>query len=124
MSKDYTFHDDLEATIGYPTTKSSYDDLVENTLDLDQRLEALMYAGMFHPLAGTEAYAYDGSGRVSTITYATSPVGVVTVVYDDGNGGRVNYVEGVFTDPVAATIRLTYAYDGSNNVTGLTRTVS
>lgn len=124
MSKDFTFRSDLAATVGQPTKKTDYDKAVENTKELDQRLEALMLGGLFFPNAGTEAYAYDGNGRVSTITFATSPVGVVTVVYDDGNGGRVNYIEGVFTDPVVATIRLTYSYDGSNNVTGVTRTVS
>lgn len=124
MSKDFTFTSDATVTIGYSTKKSDFDKLVENTNELDQRLEALMYAGAFLPLAGTETIAYDGSSRVSTITYATSPVGVVTIVYDDGNGGRVNYVEGVFTDPVAATIRLTYGYDGNGNITGVTRTVA
>lgn len=124
MSTDYTFRSGLAASVGEATKKSDYDKIAENADELSQRLEALMYAGMFLPQAGTVAYAYDGSGRVSTITYATSPVGVVTVVYDDVNGGRVDYIEGVFTDPVAATIRITYSYDGSNNVTGETRTVS
>jgi len=124
MSKDYTFHDGLEATIGFPTTKSDYENVVENTQEIDQRLEALAFLGSFLPNAGTGAVAYDGSGRVSTITYSTSPVGVVTFTYDDENGGRIDYVEGIFTDPVAVTIRTTYSYDGSNNITGFTRTVS
>ncbi len=124
MSKDFTFRSDLAATAGNPTKASDYNRVVENTKELDQRLEALMYVGMFLPQAGTVSYGYDGTGRVSTITYVTSPVGVVTVVYDDANGGRVDYIEGVFTDPVAATIRITYSYDGSNNITGETRTVS
>jgi hypothetical protein len=124
MSKDYTFDGTLAAVVGNPTKASDYNDLVENTKEINQRLEGIMLVGTLLPQAGTEAIAYDGSGRVSTITYATSPVGVVTVVYDDGNGGRVDYVEGVFTDPVAATIRMTYGYDGSGNVTGVTRTVS
>jgi hypothetical protein len=126
MSKDYTFTDDFSelSVIGQPTRKLLFDTIIENTLEINQQLEGLPILGAFLPAAGTEAIAYDGSGRVSTITYSTSPVGVVTVVYDDGNGGRVNYIEGVFTDPVAATIRLTYAYDGSNNITGVTRTVS
>jgi hypothetical protein len=124
MSKDYTFISGLTAPVGFTTKKSEYDRVAENTDEIAQRLEALMFVGSFLPKAGTEAVTYDGSGRVSTITYAVSPVGVVTVVYDDGNGGRVNYIEGVFTDPVAATIRATYAYDGSNIITGVTRTVS
>jgi len=124
MSKDYTFRSALAATIGWSTKKTEYDQAVENTKEIDQRLEGLAFLGSFLPKAGTAAVAYDGSGRISTITYATSPVGVVTFVYDDGNGGRINYVEGVFTDPVAATIRNTYAYDENNNVTGVTRTVS
>jgi len=126
MSKDYTFEDDFSTlnVIGKPTKKLLFDTIIENTQEIDQRLEGLTFLGAFLPLAGTEAIAYDGSGRVSTITYATSPVGVVTVVYDDGNGGRVDYVEAVLTDPAVATIRETYAYDGSNNVTGVTRTVS
>jgi len=123
MSKDYTFRPSLAVTIGNATKKTAYDQLVENTNEIDQRLEGIPYLGSFFPDAGTVTVAYDGSNRVSTATYATSPVGVVTVVYDDGNGGRVNYVEFVCTDPVAATIRDTFAYTGSN-VTGVTRTVS
>jgi len=124
MSKNYTFRGVLRAIVGHATKKTDIDKIAENTDEIAQRLEALMFVGSFLPKAGTEAVTYDGSGRVSTITYAVSPVGVVTVVYDDGNGGRVNYIEGVFTDPVAATIRATYAYDGSNIITGVTRTVS
>jgi hypothetical protein len=124
MSKDHSFRSGLLATVGHATKKTDYDKLAENTEELDQRLEALMYGGMFLPKAGGVTYGFDGSGRVSTMTYTTSPVGVVTVVYDDGNGGRVNYIEGVFTDPVATTICITYSYNASNNVTGETRTVS
>ena len=124
MSKDYTFDPDLSSTIGEPTKKSQFDAAVENTKEIDQRMEALPYLGGFMPLAGTGTIAYDGSGRVSTITYITSPVGVITYVYDDGNGGRIDYVEMVFTDPVAETIRITYSYDGNNNITGFTRTVT
>lgn len=124
MSKDYTFDDTLSATIGVATKKSAYDSAIENTKEIDQRLDGLAFLGSFLPKAGTEAVAYDGSGRISTITYATSPVGVVTYVYDDENGGRIDYVEGVFTDPVAVTIRKTYSYDGDNNITVITRTVS
>ena len=124
MSKDYTFRSDLAATIGYPTRKTNYDQAVENTNEIDQRLEALAFLGGFLPKAGTGTIAYDGSGRISTITYATSPVGVVTYIYDDANGGRINYVEGVFTDPVAVTIRNTYSYDANNRITVTTRTVS
>jgi len=124
MSKDYTFRSALEATIGYSTKKTEYDQAVENTKEIDQRLEGLAFLGSLLPKAGTAAVVYDGSGRISTLTYATSPVGVVTFVYDDENGGRIDYVEGVFTDPVAVTIRKTYSYDESNNITGTTRTVS
>ncbi|MBA7553939.1 hypothetical protein ES705_46543 [subsurface metagenome] len=123
MSKDFTFRSALEATIGHSTKKTAYDQAVENTNELDQRLEGLAFLGAFLPKAGTGAVAYDGSNRVSTITYATSPVGVVTFVYDDGNGGRVDYVEFVCTDPVAKTIRITFSYDGSNNITGWARTL-
>ncbi len=98
--------------------------LAEEDNDINDKIEMLLYGGMFSPKAGTETYAYDASDRVSTITYATSPVGVVTVVYDDDNNGRVDYIEGVFTDPVTTTIRLTYAYDADDNVTGVTRTVT
>jgi len=126
MSKDYTFTSDFtgSSVIGKPTTKSLFDNVIDNTKEIDQRLEALAFLGGFLPKAGTGTIAYDGSGRISTITYATSPVGVVTYVYDDENGGRIDYVEFVCTDPVAATIRNTYSYDESNNITGITRTVS
>lgn len=124
MSKDHTFHDSLTAKIGHATKKSHYDNAVENTLELDQRLEGLAFLGGFLPEAGTASISYDGSDRVSTITYVTSPVGTVTVVYDDGNGGRVDYVEMTLTDPLAVTIRDTFSYDENNNITGITRTVS
>ena len=122
MSKDYNFHD-ISATIGHTTKKSEFDKAIENTKEIDQRMEGLAFLGEFLPKAGSVVVTYDGSDRVSTITYSTSPVGVVTVVYDDENGGRVDYVEFVCTDPVAATIRDTYSYDESNNITGITRTV-
>ena len=124
MSKVYTFRSNLAATIGWSTKKTEYDQAVENTKEIDQRLEGLAFLGTFLPKAGTATVAYDGSGRVSTITYATCPVLTVTVVYDDENGGRIDYVEGVFTDPVEMTIRNTYSYDENNNITGVTRTVS
>jgi len=123
MSKDYTFSD-FTVTIGSSTKKSEVDKLVENTKELDQRLEGIPFLGAFLPIAGTIAITYDGSDRVSTITFATSPVGVITIVYDDGNGGRVDYAEFICTDPVEVTIRDTYSYDEDNNVTGITRTVS
>lgn len=124
MSKDYTFDDTLSATIGHATKKSAYDSAIENTKELDQRLEGLAFLGSFLPKAGSVSVSYDGSDRVSTITYSTSPVGTVTVVYDDENGGRVDYIEFACTDPVAATIRDTFSYDEDNNITGVTRTVS
>ncbi len=123
MSISNTFRNYLSATVGWPTTKSAYDYLVENTKELDQRLEGLGFLGGVLPMAGAVAVAYDGNGRVSTMTYTGNPAAVVTVVYDDAHGGRVDYVEAVITDPVAATIRETYGYDGSGNVTGVTRTV-
>ncbi len=123
MSKDYTFRETLEATVGEATKKSFFDKIIENTKELDQRLEGLGFLGGVLPMAGAVAVAYDGNGRVSTMTYTGNPAAVVTVAYDDAHGGRVDYVEAVITDPVAATIRETYGYDGSGNVTGVTRTV-
>jgi YD repeat-containing protein len=124
MSKDYNFTADMTVPVGNPTKKSDYDKVSENTDEINQRLEGLPFLGFFLPQAGSAAVAYDGSGRVSTITWSTSPVGVATVVYDDVNGGRIDYIEAVLTDPVAATIREMFSYDGSNNVTGSTRMVS
>ncbi|OPL13103.1 MAG: hypothetical protein AVO39_11055 [delta proteobacterium MLS_D] len=127
MSKDYSFTSDLSATIGHGTKKSDYDSLTENTNEIDQRLEALPYFGGFLPLAGSYTVSRDGSNRISTVTYKNSSdttIATMTVSYDDGNGGRVEYVEVEITDPVATTIRETFSYDGSNNVTGSTRTVS
>mgnify|MGYP000846769067 CR=1 FL=1 len=124
MSKDFTFDGTLEATVGEATKKSFFDNIIENTLELDERLEGLGFLDGMLPMAGAVAVAYDGNGRVSTMTYTGNPAAVVTVVYDDANGGRVDYVEAVITDPVAATIRETYGYDGSNNVTSVTRTVA
>lgn len=123
MSKDYTFND-ISATVGYSTKKSEFDKAIENTKEIDQRLEGLAFLGGFLPKAGTVVVAYDGSNRVNTITYSTSPVGVVTVVYDDENGGRVDYVQFACTNPIVATIRDTYSYDEDNSITGVTRTVS
>jgi len=123
MSKDYTFDGTLTSTVGHATKKAQYDNLVENTKEIDQRLEGLPFLGDFLPKAGSAAIAYDGNGRVSTITYSTSPVGTVTIVYDDGNGGRVDYVEFACTDPVAVTIRNTYSYTG-DDITGIVRTVT
>ena len=91
------------------------------TGDISDKLEMLAYVGGFMPLAGTVTYAYDGSDRVSTITYATSPVGVVT--YNYNGDGTINYVQGVFTSPVAITIRNTFAYVGGK-ISTVTRTVS
>lgn len=124
MSNDYTFRDDLTVIIGRATKKSDYDRLVENTNELDQRLEGLPYIGAFLPVAGATSITRDGNGRISTMTLTGSPAGVVTVVYDDGNGGRVNYVEFAMTAPETATIRETYSYNGSNEVTGSTRSRS
>jgi hypothetical protein len=45
-------------------------------------------------------------------------------VYDDENGGRVDYCEAVIVGPPALTIRETFAYDGNNKITGSTRSVS
>lgn len=124
MSSTYSFHNASRVTVGKATKKSDIDKVAENTDELDERLEALLFLGAFAPLAGVETVAYDGSSRISTITYTGNPAAVVTIVYDDGNGGRIDYIEAVITDPVSKTIRLTYAYDGSNNITSVTRTVS
>jgi len=124
MSKNYTFRDSLTIPVGNPTKKSDFDKAVENTKEINQRLEGIPYLGSFLPLAGNGTYSYDSKNRVSTLTLTGNPAGVITWVYDDTNGGRVNYKELVMTDPDSVTIRITYSYDSNNNITGITRTVS
>ena len=123
MSKDFTFRETLSAVVGNPTKKTDYDKLVENTKEIDQRLEGLPYLGEFLPEAGTETYARDAQDRIETITLTGSPAGVITIVRDDLNGGRIDYAEAVMTDPEAVTIRNTYNRDENGNITGITRTV-
>lgn len=123
MSKDYTFRSDLSVTIGNPTKKSDYDKLVENTKELDQRLEAVMLLGTLFPLAGEETIGYDTSNRVSGITYTTSPVGNVAVTYDDENGGRVDNIEVHLTDPVIIDARLEYGYTTGGNLSTVNRVI-
>jgi hypothetical protein len=124
MSKDYSFTGDAAVIIGSSTKKSDYDKVADNTRELNQRIEGLAFLGGFLPKAGAWTVTRDGNGRVTQISFTVSPVGTVTVSYDDVNGGRVAYVQVVLTDPVVSTIRETFTYNANNEVTGSTRTVS
>ncbi len=110
------------------TWNPNYQALINNDVFLKARSDAAGLLGDgFMPVAGGVTFTYDAQNRISTAVYKNSAeetTATVTAVYDDDNGGRVNYIEAVFTAPVAATIRNTYVYDGNNQITGSTRTVS
>lgn len=78
------------------------------------------YVGTFNPNAGGIAYTYDGSNRILTITYSTSPVGVITYSYNIDN--TVDYVTGEFTVPVVINLKNQYTYTGGK-ITGIVRTI-
>ena len=122
MSKDYTFTGAMTVTVGNPTKKTDYDKVAANTDEINQRMEGVCYVGSLLPNSGGEAITYDAYNRISTIAHTTSPIGTITITYDASN--RVSTVAGVFTDPIAATITETYAYNASNQLTGITRVVT
>ncbi len=102
------------------TWNPNYQALINN----DVFLAIAICGGEIVPAAGGETVTYDGEGRVSTVSYTTWPVGTKTIVYDDGNGGRIDYVEVVLSSPAAITVRNTYSYDAEGRISGKTRTVS
>lgn len=62
--------------------------------------------------------AYDGAGRVSTLTYADGST--KTLTYD--GAGRLSQSEHVYTTP-PRTYRKTYAYDGAGRLSTVTEAI-
>lgn len=62
--------------------------------------------------------AYDGAGRVSTVTYSDGSV--KTLTYD--GAGRVSQSNHVYTSP-ARTYRKTLAYDGAGRLQSITEAI-
>jgi len=99
----------------------TFDDIkTQITTEVNDEVDLFQYVGMFNHLAGSIAYSYSGD-NIATIEYLTSPIGIITFNYN--MDGTVNYAEGVFTSPVAKTIRNTYGYS-SGKITTMIRTVS
>jgi hypothetical protein len=110
------------------TWNPNYLTLICNDVFLKARsdISGLLSDG-FIPSAGSCQTTFDGDDRISTVVYKNADsetIATVTIAYDDDHGGRVDYVEAVIAGPPALTIRETFSYDGGNNISGSTRTVS
>lgn len=102
--------------------------LIDNDVYLKARSDAAgLFSDGFMPVAGSTVYTYDTQGRVDTVVHKDDGdviIATITLVYDDANGGRVDYLEAVIARPPVQTIRETINYDGNNRITGSTRTIS
>ena len=110
------------------TWNPNYLVLINNDAFLRSRSEgAGLFGDGFLLSAGSVVYGYDVQNRISKASCKDASavtVATVTVVYDDTNGGRINYVEAVIAGPPAMTVRNTCQYDESGGITGIERTVS
>jgi len=102
--------------------------LINNDVLLKSRSDVAGLLGDgFLPVAGSAAITLDAQSRIETVVYKDASAvttATVTTVYDDENGGRVNYIEAAIVGPPAMTIRITFSYDGNGEPSGATITVS
>lgn len=122
MSLTYTFTPATRVTVGNPTKKTDVDKIAANTDEIKELLKAIPYLGDFGNTAGTTTISYNANGTINVITMATMPIGTIT--HDYNANLTINYIEMVLTNPVAITVRDTYAYNSDLTISGITRTVS
>lgn len=79
---------------------------------------ALEFASGVKLLGQSPTIAYDGSNRVSTLTYSDGSVKTLTY----NGSGQVTQSDHVYTSP-ARTYRKAFAYDGSNRLTSVTESI-
>jgi len=122
MSKNYTFSADLTSTIGVATKKTLVDKIAANTDEITELLKSIPYLGEFGNTAGGTSISYNADLTINVITMTTMPIGTITFAYNANL--TINYAEMVLTDPVAITVRDTYAYNADMTISTITRTVS